>query len=71
MAIVNVYINVCDSMGANLVNTVVEHTAPYILGLTGGKIGIKILSNLCIERKAISFFEIPVSKMGWKGATGM
>jgi len=28
--------------------------------------GLKILSNLCTERKAVAYFEIPVISMGWK-----
>lgn len=30
MAVVDLYINVKDSMGANITNTICEHTAPYI-----------------------------------------
>jgi hydroxymethylglutaryl-CoA reductase len=54
MVVVDLYINVCESMGANIVNTVAEHTAPLIEEITGARIGIKILSNLCSERRAIS-----------------
>lgn len=70
MVVVDLHINVCDSMGANIVNTIVEYTAPYIESITDGKAGLKILSNLCTERRAVSEFEIPVSKMGWKDASG-
>lgn len=34
------------------------------------KTGIAILSNYCIERKALSWFEIPVKKMAWKENSG-
>lgn len=70
MLVVDLLINVCESMGANLVNTVAESVAPYIESLTGGRAGIKILSNLCVHRKAMATFDIPVSKMGWKSASG-
>jgi hydroxymethylglutaryl-CoA reductase len=30
MVVVDFYINVCEAMGANLVNTVVEGVAPYL-----------------------------------------
>lgn len=56
MIIVDLYINVCEAMGANIVNTIVEGVAPYLEELTGARIGIKILSNLCTERKSISIF---------------
>lgn len=53
-------------MGANIINTILEHAAPFVESITGGRVGLKILSNLCTERRAIAEFEIPVSKMGWK-----
>lgn len=60
MVVIDLHINVCDSMGANIVNTIVEYTAPFIEELTGGRAGLKILSNLCTERRAVSEFEIPL-----------
>lgn len=30
MVVVDLHINVCDAMGANIVNTIVEYTAPLI-----------------------------------------
>ena len=32
--------------------------------------GIAILSNYCVERKALSYFEMPINDMGWKGVEG-
>jgi hydroxymethylglutaryl-CoA synthase len=60
MLIVEVYMDVCDSMGANIVNTVCEHLSPYIETLLEARCGLRILSNLCTERKALAQFEIPV-----------
>jgi len=70
MIVVDLFINVCESMGANIINTIAEHTAPYIEQLVGGRAGIKILSNLATERRALAYFDIPVKEMGWKGASG-
>lgn len=70
MLVIDLFINVCDSMGANIINTIVEHTAPFIEHITGGRAGIKILSNLCSERKALASFEIPIKELAWKNATG-
>jgi hydroxymethylglutaryl-CoA reductase len=28
--VVELLVNVCDAMGANVINTIAEHTAPYI-----------------------------------------
>ena len=70
MIIVDLFINVCESMGANIINTIAEHTAPYIEQLVGGRAGIKILSNLATERRAMAYFELPVKEMSWKTAPG-
>ena len=67
-----IFVNVQDSMGANVINNVVEWTAPYIQSeiLKQGRIGMKILSNLCTERMTMSEFEIPIECMAWKGKSG-
>lgn len=66
----DVYINVCDSMGANLVNTVVEHLAPLIEEITSCRTGIKILTNLCMQRKVSASFSLSIEKMAYKGFSG-
>ena len=66
MLIIEFYVNVCESMGANIVNTLVENMSPYIQDITGGRIGIRILSNLCTERRALAQFYIPLENMKWK-----
>jgi len=66
MLIFEFLVNVCDSMGANIVNTIAEGISPYLSDLTGGRVGMRILSNLCSERRAISFFKIPINKMAYR-----
>lgn len=60
--VVELLVNVQDSMGANVVNSIAEFTAPYIQDtiLKQGRVGIRILSNLCTERMTLCRFEIPV-----------
>ena len=71
MLVVELLVDVREAMGANVINTIVEATAPYIHEIIGqGQIGIRILSNLCTERMTIATFEIPVEKLAWKGAAG-
>jgi len=71
MMVVELIVDVREAMGANVINTISEATAPYINQLLGqGSIGIRILSNLCTDRMTIATFEIPVDKLAWKGATG-
>ena len=64
MVIVHLLVNVKDAMGANIVNTMCEATAPYIEDVTGGKIYLKILSNYCVERIAKAEATIPAEVLG-------
>ncbi len=48
-----------DAMGANLVNTACEALAPRIAQITGGRIGLRILSNLSDRRLAWARCVIP------------
>ncbi len=52
MLVVHFYFNVLDAMGANSVNTSVETVAPTIEKLTGGRVVLRILSNLADRRLA-------------------
>jgi hydroxymethylglutaryl-CoA reductase len=71
MMVVELLVNVCDSMGANVVNTIAEQTSPFILQIIGqGRVGIRILSNLCTERLTMAEFKIPVKHMTWKNVSG-
>ncbi len=51
MLIVEVSIDVRDAMGANTINTVLEKLAPCLVDLVGGKIRLRILTNLATKRK--------------------
>jgi hydroxymethylglutaryl-CoA reductase len=71
MIVVELLVNVCDSMGANVVNTIAEQTSPYLLEIIGqGRVALRILSNLCTERLVMAEFKIPVKQMGWKTFPG-
>ncbi|CAD8162824.1 unnamed protein product [Paramecium octaurelia] len=67
---VDIFVNVCDSMGANLVNTILEFVAPLIAEITGTRVGIKILTNLCTNRKVTCQFCLDIDKMNYKQLTG-
>lgn len=45
MLIIHLYINTCDAMGANMINTMVESIAPLVEEITKGKVYLRILSN--------------------------
>lgn len=57
--------DVRDAMGANAVNTACEHLAPVIEDLTGGRVHLRILSNLADRRLARARCTIPVSELAF------
>jgi len=50
MVITHLLVDVRDAMGANAVNTMCEAVAPYIEKITGGKVYLRIISNLADRR---------------------
>ena len=50
--VIHLIYDVRDAMGANAVNTACEKLAPQIEAITGGKVHLKILSNLADRRIA-------------------
>ncbi|WP_224245699.1 hydroxymethylglutaryl-CoA reductase, degradative [Hyalangium gracile] len=60
LLIVHLHIDCLEAMGANLTNTMVEGIAPLIERLTGGKVYLRILSNLADQRLARASCRIPV-----------
>ncbi|KAF9324246.1 hypothetical protein BGZ91_003073 [Linnemannia elongata] len=59
-----------NAMGANCANTVAEGIAPFLAKMSGGRIGVRILSNLNVDRIAKSTFRLPFSHMGYKSLPG-
>lgn len=51
VVVVHVHVDCKDAMGANLVNTVAEAMGPRVARLTGGQLGLRILTNLCDRRR--------------------
>ena len=46
----HLYVDVGDAMGANLVDAVAEAAAPIAARIAGGRVGLRILSNLPLRR---------------------
>jgi hydroxymethylglutaryl-CoA reductase len=63
MLVVHLLYDTRDAMGANAVNTAVEHLAPFIETLTGGRVNLRILSNLTDQRKARAEGMIPAREL--------
>jgi len=49
--VLHVLVDCRDAMGANLVNTIAEAIGPTTAEIAGGKLGLRILSNLCDRRR--------------------
>ncbi len=54
MLILHLLVNVLDAMGANVVNTMAEAISPYLEEICGGKVYLRIVSNLATHRIARS-----------------
>lgn len=52
MLIIHLIVDVRDAMGANIINSMLEFLAPKIEDLTGGRVHLRILSNLADRRLA-------------------
>jgi hydroxymethylglutaryl-CoA reductase len=50
IVVVHLIVDCRDAMGANAVNTMAETVAPYIEKVTGGKVYLRIISNLADKR---------------------
>jgi hydroxymethylglutaryl-CoA reductase len=70
MLVVHLLYDARDAMGANAVNTAVEGLAPEIEAITGGRVNLRILSNLTDRRKAKVEGMIPAAALATEALTG-
>ncbi len=70
MLILHLHYDVCDAMGANAINSAVEQIAPLIESLSGGRINLRILSNLSDRRLARAAGVIPRESLATADASG-
>ncbi len=64
--VVHLIYDVRDAMGANAINTACEKLAPRIEALTGGRVHLKILSNLSDRRMARVRCAVPVEALAFE-----
>ncbi|MFB9972323.1 hypothetical protein ACFFMP_21210 [Pseudoroseomonas cervicalis] len=64
MVVTHLIVDTRDAMGANTVNTMAETLAPSIEQWTGGKVFLRILSNLADRRTARARAVWPVAAIG-------
>lgn len=68
--VVHVVVDCRDAMGANLVNTVAEAIADRVAALAGGRVGLRILSNLSDRRNVRVRCAIPVEQLSFGSYAG-
>jgi hydroxymethylglutaryl-CoA reductase len=69
MLVVCLHYDVRDAMGANAVNTAAERLAPRVEELTGGRVVLRILSNLADRRLARAWAVVPERELALEGLT--
>lgn len=70
MLIVHLIYDVRDAMGANTINTACERLAPLIEQATGGRVNLRILSNLADRRTATAECTVPAAVLATETLTG-
>jgi hydroxymethylglutaryl-CoA reductase len=64
--VVHLIYDVRDAMGANAVNTACERLAPRLEEITGGRVHLRILSNLADRRLVTAACTIPLAELAFE-----
>ncbi|UCG36425.1 MAG: hydroxymethylglutaryl-CoA reductase, degradative [Candidatus Bathyarchaeota archaeon] len=64
MLITELHVDCGDAMGANAVNTMAEAVAPLIERITGGRVYLRIISNLATKRLTRAYVTVPKEAIG-------
>ena len=70
MLVVHLLVDTRDAMGANLVNTMCEGIASLVESMTGGRVFLRILSNLADRAMVRARCVIPIEDLTTKGHPG-
>ncbi|MBD3216728.1 MAG: hydroxymethylglutaryl-CoA reductase, degradative, partial [candidate division Zixibacteria bacterium] len=70
MLAVHLLYDVREAMGANAVNYACESAGPIVQEITGGRVNLRILSNLADRRMARAEFILPIEYLETKNFTG-
>jgi len=68
--VLHLIMDVRDAMGANTINTALEHLAPQVERITGGRVLLRILSNLADRRLARAQCSIPLEALAFNDFSG-
>ncbi len=64
MIVIHLLVDCRDAMGANAVNTMAEALAPELERLTGGRVVLRIISNLAVHRLSRAAAVFPKDELG-------
>ena len=67
MLVVHLVVDVREAMGANTVNGMCERLAPRLARLTGGRVRLRIVSNLADRRTVVAEGQVPLGALEGKG----
>jgi hydroxymethylglutaryl-CoA reductase len=70
MLVVHLLVDCCDAMGANAINAMAEGIAPLVEDITGGRVCLRILSNLADRRLARASCAVPFEHLGGRRVDG-
>ena len=70
MVVLHLLVDTCDAMGANLVNSMCEGVASLVESITGGRVFLRILSNLTDRALVWAKAVIPTALLAAKGRDG-
>ena len=70
MLVLHLLVDTRDAMGANIVNGMCEGVASLVEAITGGKVFLRILSNLTDRALVRARVRIPVENLALKGFSG-
>ena len=70
MIVLHLLVDTRDAMGANIVNGMCEGVASLVAAITGGKVFLRILSNLTDRALVRASVRIPVQNLAVKGYSG-
>jgi hydroxymethylglutaryl-CoA reductase len=70
MLVMHILYDTVDAMGANAINSIAEGLAPMVEEITGGRVNLRILSNLSDRRMARAEGTIPAEALARAGMSG-
>jgi len=68
--VLHLIMDVQDAMGANTINTALERVSPLVEKITGGRVLLRILSNLADRRLAKATCSIPAEALAFEDYAG-